>query len=174
MIRLSDHFTYGRLIRFSIPSIIMMIFSSMYTTVDGIFVSNLVGASAFASLNLIFPVIGMIGAFGFMIGTGGSALISKTMGEDRQERANEYFTMLVVFEVLVGLAVSLVVLPFIGPISAALGAIPDLMDDCITYGFILAAGQPFFFLQASFQSFLVVAEKPKYGLYVVNAKQIDF
>lgn len=168
-IKLSDHFTYSRLLRFTFPSIVMMVFTSLYTIVDGIFVSNLAGEAAFASLNLIWPVIGMLGAFGFMVGAGGSALVSKTLGEQRKERACEYFTLLVLFEIVCGLAISLAAAWNIRPIARMLGATDALMQDCVDYGFILLAGQTFFFLSTSFQSFMIVAEKPKAGLAITLA-----
>lgn len=165
-IRISDHFTYSKLLRFSLPSIIMMIFTSMYTIVDGIFVSNLAGADAFASLNLIWPAIGLLGAFGFMIGAGGTALVSKTLGEGNQKLACEYFSMLVVFEILIGILVSIVTIAEIVPISYLLGATDDLIADCVLYGVPLLAAQCLFYLHATFQPFLIAAEKAKLGLAV--------
>ena len=165
-LKLSDHYTYGRLIRFALPSIFMMLFTSTYTIVDGLFVSNLVGDNAFAALNLIWPVVGFLMAFGFMFGTGGSALVSKTLGEGKSERANEYFTMIVVFELIFGLIISLLIAPFIDRIAVFLGAGPELIDDAIAYGVPLVLIQPFVFAQVTFQSFMVVAEKPKLGLFV--------
>ncbi|UNT95178.1 MATE family efflux transporter [Allobaculum mucilyticum] len=165
-IQISDHFTTGKIIRFALPSIIMMIFTSLYTIVDGLAVSNLVGDAAFSSLNLIWPAIGMMGAFGFMIGSGGNALVSKTLGEKKEHLACEYFTMLIVFEVIVGIIVSALMLIYILPISRLLGATDDLIADCILYGAPLIALQCFFFMSMTFQSFLVTAGKPKLGLYI--------
>ena len=165
-IALSDHFSIGRLLRFSLPSIIMMVFTSLYTIVDGIFVSNLVGSTAFAALNLIYPAVGILGAFGFMIGTGGSALVSKTFGEGNKHRANEYFTMLIVFEIILGLVLGILGAVTLRPIALFLGATPELMPDCLRYGTILMYAQVFFFLANSFQSFLVAAERPKMGLVI--------
>lgn len=165
-ITLSDHFTYGRLLRFSLPSIIMMVFTSLYTIVDGIFVSNLVGSTAFAALNLIYPAVGMMGAFGFMIGAGGAALVSKTLGEGRHHKANEYFTMLIVFEIILGLILGTLGALTLRPVALFLGATEELLPDCLKYGTILMYAQVFFFLTNSFQSFLVVAERPKMGLVI--------
>lgn len=165
-IALSDHFGYGRLLRFSLPSIIMIVFTSLYTIVDGIFVSNLVGSTAFAALNLIYPAVGILGAFGFMIGSGGAALVSKTLGEKEHHKANEYFTMLIVFEIILGLVVGTVGALTLRPVALFLGATEELMPDCLKYGTILMFAQVFFFLTNSFQSFLVVAERPKMGLAI--------
>lgn len=165
-IQISDHFTYGRLLRFSMPSIIMMIFTSLYTVVDGLFVSNLAGQQAFASLNLVWPAIGLLQAFGFMIGAGGCALVSKTLGEGQQRRACEYFSMLVVFEILLGLVVSTITIVLIEPICRMLGATEYLMEDCIIYGVPLLAVQCFFYLHTSLQSFFITAGKPKLGLAI--------
>lgn len=165
-ITISDHFTYGKLLRYSFPSIVMMVFTSLYTIVDGIFVSNLAGQDAFTSLNLIWPIIGILGAFGFMIGTGGTALVSKTLGEGSEHKAREYFSMLIVFEVLVGVVVSIVTILFIEPIARISGATDELMRDCLLHAVPLLGAQCFFFMSNSFQSFLVAAGKPKFGLMV--------
>ena len=165
-IRLSDHFTYRRLMRFVLPSIIMMIVTSVYSIVDGFFVSNFVGKSAFAAVNLIMPFLMALSAFGFMIGTGGSALVAKTMGEGDRRRANQYFSMLIYVMAAVGAAFSVVGFIFIRPIATALGASPAILDDCVLYGRILLASNTAFMLQNAFQSFLVTAEKPKFGLAI--------
>ena len=163
-INLSEHFTYKKLIRFTLPTIIMMIFTSIYGVVDGIFISNIVGSNAFASINLIMPVIMIIGTIGFMIGTGGSAIISKTLGEGNREEANKQFSMLVYLEIILGVIFTVIALIFLEPIARMLGATEDMMSDCLTYGIILLIGMTAFILQNSFQSFMVVAEKPKFGL----------
>lgn len=165
-INLSEHFTYKKLIRFTLPTIIMMIFTSIYGVVDGLFVSNVVGSNAFASVNLIMPAVMIIGAIGFMIGTGGSAIISKTLGEGNKEEANKQFSMLIYLEIILGVVFSSVAIIFLKPIAKMLGATPDMMDDCLTYGGILLIGMTAFILQNSFQSFMVVAEKPKFGLVI--------
>lgn len=163
-IRLSDHFSYRRLLHFVLPSIVMMIVTSLYSIVDGFFVSNLVGKTAFAAVNLIMPFIMALGAFGFMIGTGGSALVAKTMGEGNEKKANEYFSMLIYVTIIIGIFVSALGFIFIRPIAAALGANNDIINDCVIYGRVLLVANTAFMLQNTFQSFLVTAEKPKLGL----------
>ena len=163
-INLSEHFTYKKLIKFTLPTIIMMIFTSIYGVVDGIFVSNVVGNNAFASINLIMPVIMIIGTIGFMIGTGGSAIISKTLGEGDKKEANSRFSMLIYLEIILGIIFTIIALVFLKPITEMLGATEDMMNDCLVYGRILLIGMTSFILQNSFQSFMVVAEKPKFGL----------
>ena len=165
-ISLSDHFTCKKLLRVVAPSVLMMIVTSIYSIVDGFFVSNFVGKNPFAAVNLIFPVIMALAAFGFMIGTGGSALIAKTLGEGRPQEANEIFSMLVLVLSVGGAALSAVVFVFARPISYAAGATELTVDDCVLYGRILLVSLPFFMLQNSFQSFLATAEKPSFGLRV--------
>lgn len=165
-IQLSEHFTYKKLIKFTIPTIIMMIFTSIYGVVDGIFISNCVGADAFASVNLVMPVLMILGTIGFMVGTGGSAIVSKTIGEGEKEKANEYFSMLNYFLVAVGFILTIVGLIFIRPISKLLGAEGGMLEYCVTYGRVLLVSLIPFLLQNSFQSFLVVAEKPQMGLKI--------
>ena len=163
-IRLSDHFTYRKLLQFVFPSIIMMIFTSIYGVVDGLFVSNFAGKTAFAAINLVMPFIMVLGGIGFMIGTGGTALVSKTLGEGRQEEANRYFSMMILFTALVGVILSVVGVVFMRPVSLFLGATPEMLDDCVRYGRIVNAFTVAFMLQNVFQSFLIAAEKPKLGL----------
>lgn len=165
-IRLSDHFSYSKLIRFTLPTIAMMIFTSIYGVVDGVFVSNCVGSDAFAAVNLIMPIIMILGSTGFMIGTGGSAIVSKTLGEKKLEKASEYFSMLIYLCIVSGVILSAIGIIFIKPIAGLLGATGDIANNCIIYGrtvFFMMTG---LFLQNAFQSFLVVAEKPKLGLAV--------
>lgn len=165
-IQLSDHFSYSKLIKFTLPTIAMMIFTSIYGVVDGVFVSNCVGSDAFAAVNLIMPIIMILGSVGFMIGTGGSAIVSKTLGEGKKEKVNEYFSMLVYLCVVSGVILSVIGIIFTGPIAVLLGAKGSIAKDCVTYGrtvFFMLTG---LFLQNAFQSFLVVAEKPKLGLFV--------
>lgn len=168
-IQLSDHFTYGRLIRFTVPSIVMMIFTSIYGVVDGIFVSNFVGKTPFAAVNLIMPVCMVFGALGFMVGTGGSALVSKLLGERKPDEANSVFSMLVYVSIVASAVLSLVGVLFLEPIAVWLGAQGDMVDYCVTYGRILLISVPTFVLQNEFQSFLIVAEKPQMGLAVTVA-----
>lgn len=171
-IRLSDHFTYKRLLRFTLPSVITMIIASIYSVVDGLFVSNLVGAMALSAINIAFPVAMLIGAVGFMFGTGGSALVAKTLGEGKRELANQYFSMLVYSIIGIGVVLTVLVLIFVRPIMRLAGASDLLMDDCVTYGTILIAGSVPFMLQVSFQNFFVVNEKPVLGLVLSVASGV--
>ncbi|RGM17406.1 MATE family efflux transporter [Eubacterium sp. OM08-24] len=166
MIQLSEHFSYIKLMRFTIPTIAMMIFTSIYGVVDGLFVSNIVGSESFAGVNLIMPALMMLGSVGFMVGTGGSALVSKTIGEGNKKLANRYFSMLIYFLLIVGIVLSILGNVFIRQISELLGAKGEMVDICSTYGRTLLCSLPFFMLQNCFQSFLVVAEKPAMGLCV--------
>ncbi|MCI8526102.1 MAG: MATE family efflux transporter [Oscillospiraceae bacterium] len=168
-IRLSDHFTYPRLLRFVLPSIVMMVFTSIYGVVDGFFVSNYVGKVPFAALNFVMPLIMVLGGMGFMVGTGGSALVAMELGCGNKERANRYFTIMVEFTVLLGVALTAVGLVLIRPFSIWLGATPEMLDDCVLYGRITIGFTTSFMLQNVFQSFLAAAEKPKLGLWVTVA-----
>lgn len=165
-IQLSDHFTYSKLIRFTIPSIIMMIFTSIYGVVDGVFISNFAGKTAFAAINLIFPPFAIMGAFGFMLGTGGSALVAKTMGEGDNERANKIFAMIIYVVAALGILFGIIGVLFVRPISIFLGAEGQMVDDCVTYARVVMPFMFCFMLQTTFQSFLVTAERPKMGLAV--------
>lgn len=165
-IGLSDHFTYKKLIKFTFSPIVMMIFTSVYGVVDGYFVSNYVGKTPFAALNLIWPLIMVLGSIGFMFGTGGSALVAKTMGEGDNKKANEQFSFLVYVSVALSVILAIVAFVLMQPISISLGAHGALLDNCIIYGQILCLSVPFFVLQFEFQSFFVTAEKPKLGLYM--------
>ncbi|MBR5269223.1 MAG: MATE family efflux transporter [Anaerotignum sp.] len=168
-IQLSDHFTYGRLIRFVIPSVAMMIFTSIYGVVDGLFVSNFVGKTPFAAVNFIMPFCMILGAFGFMFGTGGTALVAKTLGEGNEEKANRIFSMLIYVALGWGILMALVGIFFVEPIAIKLGADETMLPYCVTYARIVLLGLPFFMLQNMFQSFLIAAEKPKMGLVVTVA-----
>lgn len=163
-IQLSEHFTYRKLLKFVFPSIMMMIFTSIYGVVDGLFVSNFVGKTPFAAVNLIMPFLMILGALGFMIGTGGSAIVAKTLGEGKKERANQYFSMLVYVTIAAGIVLTVAGEIFIRPITVFLGAAGDMIDYCVLYGQIILIALPFFMLQNVFQSFLVTAEKPQLGL----------
>lgn len=165
-IQLSEHFTYKKLIKFTIPTIIMMIFTSIYGVVDGIFVSNCVGSDAFAAVNLIMPILMIFGTIGFMIGTGGSALVSKTIGEGDKKKANQYFSMLIYLLIITGIILTIIGMVFIEPMSKLLGADESMLKDCITYGRTIIIFLVVFVLQNCFQSFLIVAEKPTFGLIV--------
>lgn len=168
-IQLSDHFDYKRLLRFTFPSIMMMILTSIYGVVDGVFVSNYVGKTPFAALNLIMPFPMIFGAVGFMIGTGGSALVSMTLGEGDRERANRLFSMLIYVTIIFGVVMSVIGLVFMRPAAILLGATDDMVDYCVEYGSILMISLTAFMLQNTFQSFLITAEKPQLGLYVTVA-----
>lgn len=163
-IQLSDHFTYKKLLRFVIPSIVMMIFTSVYGVVDGLFVSNFAGKTAFASVNLIMPVLMILGTVGFMIGAGGSAIVSKTLGEGDSKKANQYFSMLIYTAVIGGIVLTIAGQIFLRPVSILLGAEGDMIDDCVQYGRIIIFALVPFMLQNVFQSFLITAEKPHFGL----------
>ena len=168
-IKLSDHFTYKKLFKFVLPSIVMMIFTSLYGVVDGYFVSNMAGKTAFAALNFVFPFIMILGGTGFMIGTGGSALVAKILGEGDNERANKVFTQMIYFTLIAGVILTAIGLIFVKPVARALGAGEEMLDDCVLYGSIVIAFTTTFMLQNLFQSFLVTAEKPKLGLYITIA-----
>jgi putative MATE family efflux protein len=168
-IQLSDHFNYKKLIRFVMPSIVMMIFTSIYGVVDGLFISNFAGSTAFAAINLVMPFAMVLGGVGFMVGTGGTALVAKTLGEGKRELANRYFTMMVYFTLILGVSLGLFGVIFIRPVSYLLGATEDMIDYCVIYGSIVIGFTPAFMLQNLFQNFLVVAEKPKLGLVATVA-----
>lgn len=163
-IKLSDHFTYSKLLRFVFPSIIMMVFTSIYGVVDGLFVSNFAGKTAFASINLVMPFVMILGGIGFMIGTGGTALVSKVLGEGKNEKANEIFTMMIIFTLLLGALLSVIGVISMPWVSKFLGATEEMMADCVLYGRIVTGFTVAFMLQNVFQSFLIAAEKPKLGL----------
>lgn len=168
-IQLSDHFDYPKLLRFTLPSIVMMVFTSVYGVVDGLFISNFVGEASFAAVNLIFPFVMLFGGVGFMLGTGGSALVSKTLGEQKPEQANRYFSMMVLTTLLAGAFISAVGFLAMEQVALWLGADSEMLDDCVLYGRILMVFNTAFLLQNTFQGFLVTAEKPKLGLYVTVA-----
>ncbi len=172
-IQLSDHFTYKKLLRFTLPSIAMMIFTSIYGVVDGFFVSNFIGKSPFAAVNFIMPFLMILGTFGFMFGTGGSALISKTMGQGDMPRANSLFSMLVCISAFTGIILAALGILFIRPVAVLLGAERDMLEYCVLYGRIILAAMPVYMLQQEFQSFFVTAEKPQLGLYTTVAAGIS-
>ena len=168
-IQLSDHFTYKKLLRFTFPSIIMMIFISIYGVIDGIFVSNFVGKTSFAALNLIMPFLMILGTIGFMIGTGGSALVAKTLGEGKEKKANSIFSMLIYVVIFSGIVLTVLGIAFLRPISMMLGAKGVMIGECVTYGRIILLALVPFMIQNAFQSFLVTAEKPNLGLIITVA-----
>ncbi len=163
-IQLSDHFTYTKLLRFTLPSIVMMIFTSIYGVVDGIFVSNFAGKTAFAAINLIMPYLMILGTIGFMVGTGGTALISKTLGMGDREKANEIFSMLTAFCVIGGIVATVVALVLLRPVAALLGAEGEMLEGCVIYGMIVLPASTAYILQFAFQSFCVTAEKANLSL----------
>lgn len=163
-ISLSDHFTYRKLLKFVAPSAVMMMFTSIYGVVDGLFVSNYVGKVPFAAINLVMPFIMILGGIGFMIGTGGSALVSKTLGEGDRKKANRYFTMMIYLSLICGVAASVIGFVFIRPISYLLGATDAMIGECVEYGRMIFLFTTAFMMQNVFQSFLVTAEKPRLGL----------
>ena len=168
-IQLSDHFDTRRLLRFALPSILMMVFTSVYGVVDGFFVSNFVGKTPFAAVNFIMPFLMVLGALGFMLGTGGSALIGKLLGEENREKANQVFSLLIYVTLIAGVVVAAVGKLVIRPVALLLGADMTMADDCVLYGRIVLLGLPALMLQFEFHSFFVTAEKPQLGLYVTVA-----
>lgn len=165
-IQLSDHFTYRKLIRFTLPSIAMMIFTSIYGVVDGFFVSNFAGKTPFAAVNLIMPFLMIVATVGFMFGTGGTAIVAKTFGEGDRAKANRYFSLFVYVAFVLGVVFAVLGIVFLRPISIALGAEGELLENCIVYGRIILIALPFYVLQLLFQSFFPTAEKPQLGLAV--------
>lgn len=165
-IQLSEHFSYRKLMRFTLPSIAMMIFSSIYSVVDGFFVSNFAGKAPFTAVNLIMPILQILGTVGFMFGTGGTAIVSKTYGEGDKEKANRYFSLFVYIAFGAGVLLAVLGIIFIEPIAKLLGADGELLTNCVIYATVILCALPFYVLQVMFQSFFVAAEKPKLGLFV--------
>ena len=171
-IELSDHFTYKKLFRFTLPSILMMIFTSVYGVVDGLFVSHFAGKEEFTAVNFIMPFLMILGAFGFMFGAGGSALIAKTLGEGDKKRANRLFSLVVYVSFGLGVLIALLGIIFVEPVARLLGAEGVLLDNCVLYGTIILAALPAFMLQMEFQTFFITAEKPTLGLIVTVASGV--
>lgn len=171
-IQLSDHFTYQRLLRFTLPSIVMMIFTSIYSVVDGFFVSNFVGKTSFAAVNFVFPFLTILGSIGFMFGAGGSALIAKTMGARDLEKANRLFSLFIYTSTACGIVIAALGILLLRPVAALLGAEGAMLEDCVVYGRVILAVLPAYMLQLEFQSFFVTAEKPQLGLWVTVAAGI--
>lgn len=172
-IKLSEHFGVGKLLRFTLPSIIMMIFTSVYGVVDGFFVSNYVGKTQFAAVNLIMPFLMILGCVGFMFGTGGSALIAKMLGEGKNEKANSTFSLIVASSALIGVVFGVLGIIFIRPVAIFMKADGELLEYCVSYGRIILAALPFFILQYEFQCIFSTADKPKLGLYVTVAAGVS-
>lgn len=169
VIQLSDHFTLGRLFRFCLPSVVMMVFTSIYGVVDGYFVSNFVGKTPFAAVNLIMPFLMILGGVGFMIGTGGSALVAKYLGEQNNDQARRVFSMMLIVTLILGVSTSALGIIFAENVAQLLGADSELLPYCVTYARTCLIFNMMFMLQNVFQSFLVTAERPKMGLAVVIA-----
>lgn len=168
-IQLSDHFTYGKLFKFTLPSVIMLVFTSIYGVADGFFVSNYAGKTSFTAVNFIMPVLMILGCFGFMFGTGGGALIAKTLGEGRKEKANNLFSMIVYSSVIIGVILAVIGITTIRPIVVLLGADGELLDNCVIYGRIILIALPAYILQYEFQCLFATAEKAQLGLYITIA-----
>lgn len=171
-IQLSDHFTYGKLIKFTLPCIAMMIFTAIYSVVDGFFVSNFAGKTPFTAINFIMPILMILGTVGFMFGTGGTAIVAKTYGEGDREKANRYFSLFVYVAFMIGIALAILGFIFIRPIAVLLGASGELLENCISYARIILLALPFFVLQVMFQSFFVAAEKPHLGLIATTSSGV--
>ena len=168
-IQLSEHFHYGKLLRLTFPSIVMLIFTSVYVIVDGFFVSNFVGKMPFTAVNFIMPFLMILGSLGFMFGTGGGALIAKTLGEGKKETANRLFSLVIYASIVCGVLLAVFGIAFIRPIAAMLGADGQLLADSVTYGRIILLAIPAYILQFEFQCLFATAEKPALGLYVTVA-----
>lgn len=169
VIQLSDHFTLGRLYRFCLPSIIMMVFTSIYGVVDGYFVSNYVGKTPFAAVNLIMPFLMILGGVGFMIGTGGSALVAKHLGEKDENQARRVFSMMMILTLILGVSISVLGIIFADKVALLLGADSEMLEYCVIYARTCLIFNTMFMFQNVFQSFLVTAERPKLGLVVIVA-----
>lgn len=171
-IQLSDHFSYGKLIRFTLPSIGMMIFTSLYGIVDGFFVSNFTGKTPFAAVNLVWPLMMIFATVGFMFGTGGSAIVGRLFGERKPERANRCFSLFAYVTFAIGVILAALGILFMRPISRWMGAEGELLEHCVVYGRIILAALPFNVLLFFFQSFFVTAEKPNLGFLVTLASGV--
>ncbi len=163
-IQLSDKFNLNKIIRFTLPSVIMMVVMSIYSVVDGLFVSNLIGDLALSAVNVVMPLVMIIGAVGLMLGSGGSALVARTLGEGNSAKANKYFSMIVFSVIVIGIILSAVCLIFLRKILTLMGGSPLIIEDCMSYGYVMVGGSVLFMLQCMFQSFFPVAEKTKLGL----------
>lgn len=165
-IKLSSHFSYGKILKLVAPSIAMMVFVSIYGVIDGLFVSNFVGKTPFAAVNLIMPFLMVLGGIGFMIGTGGCAIVSKTLGEGDRDKANRYFSFLIYSTLVIGIFLAVVGEIFLPYIARFLRADESMMPYCVSYGRIIISALPFFMLQNVFQAFFTAAEKPTLGFIV--------
>ncbi len=168
-ISLSEHFGYGKLLKFTLPSIAMMIFTSIYGVVDGFFVSNFAGKAEFTAVNFIMPYLMILGAFGFMFGAGGSALVAKRLGEGREDAAKSLFSLIVYTTAVSGVILAVLGILFLEPVAKLLGAEGEMLEFCIRYGRIILAALPFFMLQMEFQTFMITAERPNLGFAITLA-----
>ena len=168
-IKLSDHFSYGRLIRFALPTIMMIIFTSIYGMVDGFFISNYVGKTSFAAVNLIYPFLMILSVFGFIFGTGGSALIGKLLGEGKREKANSVFSFLIYFTIFIGFLLAFIGWISMESVARLLGADETMLPDCVLYGKLVLLGLPAVMIQFEFHSLFVTAEKPRLGFFTTLA-----
>ena len=168
-IHLDEHFGYKKLFRFTLPSVVMMIFTGVYGAVDGVFIANFTGSTPFAAVNLIYPVLFLLGAFGFMLGSGGSALISKTLGEGDKQKANSIFSFLVYFSLIASAAIAVAGIAFMRPIAALLTSDPETQNCCVIYGSIFLCALPATIMQFEFSALFITAEKPKLGLFLAVA-----
>ncbi len=169
---MNRHFTFGALVRYTLPTIAMMIFTSLYTVIDGFFVSNFIGKTALAAVNLGWPVVMVLASVGLMMGAGGSALVAKTRGEGDDARANRYFTMCIIFATMLGIALAVLGILLLEPIITALGAEGQLLDDTVLYTVIVLAALPFFVLQMASQTLFSTAGKPLIGFIIIVAAGI--
>lgn len=169
MIQLWDHFNYQRLLRFTFPSVVMLVFTSIYGVVDGFFVSNFVGKTPFAAVNFIIPLLMILGSVGFMFGTGGGAMIGKTLGEGKPKQAKELFSLIVAISLVCGVTLEALGFLFLRPAAVVMGARGQLLEDCVLYGRVCLLALPFYILQYEFQCLFATAGKPKLGLYVTIA-----
>ena len=165
-IQLSDHFTYGKLLRFTFPSMVTSVFISLYGVVDGLFITNFSGKSALAAINFVYPILNILSIFGYMVGAGGSALVAKSLGEKKSEKSNELFSLFVYLCTGLGIVLTIVGFFVLKPMLSLLGAEGQLLDQAVEYGYIVLVSLTFWNLQYLFQIFFVTAEKPKLGLYV--------
>ena len=173
MIKLSDHFNVRRIIRYAFPSVVMLVFTSIYSVIDGFFVSNFVGKTAFTAINFIWPFVSMLSVVGFMFGAGGSALIAKTLGEGNKKKATQIFSFITYFSIICGIVLAIVGLFFLKPIAIKLGATGEMLKESLIYGAILLIGLPSYMLQCHFQCLFPTAEKPKLGLWVTLAAGVS-
>lgn len=164
--QLSQHFTCRRLLRYCLPSIIMMVFTSVYGVVDGFFVSNFAGKTPFAAVNFIMPILMILGCAGFMFGTGGSALIGMALGEGDNKKANNIFSLVVYSSIVCGVFLAIIGLVILRPVATIMGAEDEMLRQCLIYGGIFLAGLPFYILQYEFQCLFATADKHKLGMYV--------